>query len=267
MTGCATCRCVKPGMIVAACRSARSISDVRKRRRRSAARSISPRSHSRRSVATWSLRERPVCRRLPASPTSAVRRFSMLRCTSSSPTDHGEAAGVDLGADLAHAALDRVEVVAGDHADAASMRACASEPSMSASARRRSKPTEAWKRATRSDIGSAKRPDQAPRRRRVAASGARRGGRAGVGHRRGRSWSGLRLRAPRRLPTIAVTGSGRAPPRRWDARGYRRGVRGGHDACMATEMASIIRHSPRAHVPALPGPAATSGRSCGSCSP
>jgi hypothetical protein len=32
--------------------------------------SISPRSHSRTSVATWSLRLRPVCSRLPASPTS-----------------------------------------------------------------------------------------------------------------------------------------------------------------------------------------------------
>jgi hypothetical protein len=31
--------------------------------------------------------ERPVCRRLPASPTSAVRRFSMLRCTSSRSSD------------------------------------------------------------------------------------------------------------------------------------------------------------------------------------
>ena len=49
--------------------------------------SIAPRSHSRTSVATWSLRERPVCRRLPASPTSAVSRFSMLRCTSSRSSD------------------------------------------------------------------------------------------------------------------------------------------------------------------------------------
>src|SRR3990172_8695165 len=49
--------------------------------------SISSRSHSRTSVATWSLRERAVCRRLPASPTSAIRRRSMLRCTSSASSD------------------------------------------------------------------------------------------------------------------------------------------------------------------------------------
>jgi hypothetical protein len=53
--------------------------------------SIASRSHRRMSVATWSLRERPVCRRLPASPTSAVRRFSMLRCTSSSASFHSKA--------------------------------------------------------------------------------------------------------------------------------------------------------------------------------
>ena len=35
--------------------------------------SISSRSHRRTSVATWSLRERPVCSRLPASPASAIR--------------------------------------------------------------------------------------------------------------------------------------------------------------------------------------------------
>ena len=49
--------------------------------------SISSRSHSRTSVATWSLRERAVCRRLPASPTSAVSRRSMLRWTSSASSD------------------------------------------------------------------------------------------------------------------------------------------------------------------------------------
>ena len=51
--------------------------------------SISARSQSRRSVATWSLRERPVCSRLPASPTSAVRRFSTLKWTSSRSRDQG----------------------------------------------------------------------------------------------------------------------------------------------------------------------------------
>ena len=69
------------------------------------------------SVATWSLRERAVCRRLPASPTSAVSRRSMLRCTSSRSTRPGELAALDLAADRRHAALDRGEVGRGQHAD------------------------------------------------------------------------------------------------------------------------------------------------------
>ena len=40
--------------------------------------------HSRRSVATWSLRLRPVWRRAPAGPASSVTRRSMAVCTSSS---------------------------------------------------------------------------------------------------------------------------------------------------------------------------------------
>jgi hypothetical protein len=68
------------------------------------------------SVATWSLRLRPVCRRLPASPTSAVRRFSMLRWTSSSSIAPGEFAALDLAADLRHAALDVGEVLRADDA-------------------------------------------------------------------------------------------------------------------------------------------------------
>jgi hypothetical protein len=95
------------------------------------------------SVATWSLRERPVCRRLPASPTSSVRRRSMLRCTSSSSIDQGKPPA-RISADLRHAALDILQILLRQHADrACSMRACASEPWMSNSASRRSNSTEA----------------------------------------------------------------------------------------------------------------------------
>ena len=72
--------------------------------------SIAARRYSRMSVATWSLRERAVCRRLPASPTSSVRRRSMLRCTSSRSIDQAKRARADLVADLRQAALDRREV-------------------------------------------------------------------------------------------------------------------------------------------------------------
>ena len=59
--------------------------------------SISPRSHRRTSVATWSLRLRPVCRRLPAMPTSSVVARPTLRCTSSRSSFHDKAASPDLG--------------------------------------------------------------------------------------------------------------------------------------------------------------------------
>mmetsp|Transcript_10438 Transcript_10438/g.31395 ORF Transcript_10438/g.31395 Transcript_10438/m.31395 type:complete len:211 (+) Transcript_10438:2164-2796(+) len=44
------------------------------------------RSQRRTSVATWSLRERPVCSFLPASPTNSVRRRSLAVWMSSSPS-------------------------------------------------------------------------------------------------------------------------------------------------------------------------------------
>ena len=43
------------------------------------------------SVATWSLRERPVCRRAPGVPMSAVRAFSTAMWTSSSFTSQAKA--------------------------------------------------------------------------------------------------------------------------------------------------------------------------------
>ena len=78
--------------------------------------SISPRSHRRTSVATWSLRLRPVCRRLPASPTSCVRRASMFRCTSSRSSFHSNWPASISGRIWRHAALDGGMVVRADDA-------------------------------------------------------------------------------------------------------------------------------------------------------
>jgi two-component system sensor histidine kinase AlgZ len=72
-----------------------------------------------------------------------------------------EASGADIVEDLRHAALDRREVLGRSTPIRASMRACASEPWMSNSARRRSKSIEALKRCVRRSIGSPKRPDHA----------------------------------------------------------------------------------------------------------
>ena len=76
---------------------------------------------------------------------------SMLRWTSSRSSDHANVPARDLGADLREPALDVGEVAAATGCPrAASIRACASEPSMSASARRRSNSTDAVKRLTSS---------------------------------------------------------------------------------------------------------------------
>ena len=148
-------------MTVAACCSARSMNATRSARKRTTSASMAPRSHSRVSVATWSLRERAVCSRLPASPASSVSRISMFMCTSSSarfqansPRSISPCICLRPRSMAARSAAERMPV-------AASMRACASDPAMSTAARRRSVSTDALKRCMRSDIGSPKRPDQA----------------------------------------------------------------------------------------------------------
>ncbi len=63
-------------------------------------RSIAPRTQSRKSVATWSLRERAVCRRPAAGPISSASRASMLRWMSSLASLEDKVAALDLAADL-----------------------------------------------------------------------------------------------------------------------------------------------------------------------
>ena len=69
---------------------------------------MASRTHSLKSVATWSLRERAVCSRRPGSPTSSVSRCSMLKWMSSSSVVNANVAGLDLGLDLLQPAQDRV---------------------------------------------------------------------------------------------------------------------------------------------------------------
>ena len=149
-------------MIVSAWRSARSISARRSRARSPSSASMAPRSQSRRSVATWSLRERAVCSLLPASPASAVSRCSMLRWTSSSSRDHANSPRSISPSMVAipRSIAARSAPVSTPTAD--SMRAWASDPAISTAASRRSKSTDAVKRLTRSATGSLKRPDQPP---------------------------------------------------------------------------------------------------------
>jgi hypothetical protein len=161
VTGCATCMWVKPGISVAAWREARSRRPSRTLRSRTAMPSISPRSHRRMSVATWSLRERAVCSRFPASPTSSVSRASMLRCTSSRSTVQSNVPAAHLGEDRSHAALDVGQVGGRDELRPREHARVRDRSWMSTSARRLSKVTDALKRCVRRSTGSAKRPDHA----------------------------------------------------------------------------------------------------------
>ena len=107
------CRWVKPGITVAACASAWSSSA---RCSAAAARPSRPiaglATHRRKSVATWSLRERAVCSRPAAGPISSreprldvhVDVFELRR-------ENGKRPGLDLGIDRVQAAGDGVRVV------------------------------------------------------------------------------------------------------------------------------------------------------------
>src|SRR5260221_1520542 len=161
VTGCATCRCVKPGISVSAWVEARSSRTWRRPRRMAVSASISARSHRRMSGATWSLRERAVCSRLPASPASSVSRYSILEWTSSRSSDHSKRPARTSSRMRARTASMAATSAAARMRQVPSMRAWATDPWMSTSASRRSKETEALKRWARASIGSAKRPDHA----------------------------------------------------------------------------------------------------------
>src|SRR3989344_2557644 len=161
LTGWATCRWGKPGRITSTFCSATSTSDTCSSLSKSPIRSISPRSHKRTSVATWSLRLRPVCRRLPASPTSWVRRASMFRCTSSRSSFHSKAPD---SISCVICAMPRW-MEAWSEAEmmpcAASISACARLPAISACHRRLSKKTPVAERLARALMGSENNADQA----------------------------------------------------------------------------------------------------------
>ena len=101
-------------MMVSVCCSARSSSAVCSALMRPSRSSIAWRRYRRTSVATWSLRERPVCRRLPASPTSAVSALLDVQVHVFQIERPDEFAGDDLVLDLRQAALDVAQVLRGD---------------------------------------------------------------------------------------------------------------------------------------------------------
>ena len=158
LTGCAVCKWVKPGMIVSVCCSAKSSKPLCKRTNRAMILSVSSRSHRRISVATWSLRLRPVCSFLPTAPTISVRRDSTFICTSSSAIDQ-----LNSPASISRSTCCRPSIIVATSSalkisHSLSMVACAIEPWISCRAKRWSKPTEAVKAATKLSVASLKRP-------------------------------------------------------------------------------------------------------------
>lgn len=80
-----TCKWVYPGIRYWISFAARSTMTRRSALTELTMSSVSPMSHSRMSVATWSFRERPVCNLPPTGPTSSVSRRSFAVWISSSP--------------------------------------------------------------------------------------------------------------------------------------------------------------------------------------
>ena len=121
--------------------------------------SIASRTQRRKSVATWSLRLRAVCSRLPASPMRSVSRASMFMWMSSSAVVKGKRpASISCG-DGVQAVPDRLLVGRVEHArSCASMAAWAREPRMSCRHSLRSKPIEALMACMTADGPAAKRP-------------------------------------------------------------------------------------------------------------
>ena len=74
------------------------------------------RTYSRKSSATWSLRERAVCSRPAAGPISSASRLSTFMWMSSSFSRELELAALDLAADLLEALQDLARVGLGDDA-------------------------------------------------------------------------------------------------------------------------------------------------------
>src|SRR5258706_904930 len=86
----------------------------------------------------------------------------MLKWTSSRSTDHWKAPVAISARIVSMPRSIAARSSALSTPTACSIRAWASEPAISHSARRQSNPTEAVKRLTSSDTGSLKRPDQPP---------------------------------------------------------------------------------------------------------
>ena len=112
VTGWANRAWVVPGITVASCSDARSSRVRPSDRSAPSIRSPLARSHSRRSVTTRSLRDRPACSLAPRSPSRSVTARSTIECTSSSSGSKRDPPVRQVRADLAES-LDQPLRVAG----------------------------------------------------------------------------------------------------------------------------------------------------------
>ena len=116
--------------------------------------------YRRRSSDTCSLRERPVCRRRPASPMRSTSWRSTNECTSSSAPDDPGRVGLPPGEDVGERGANRGRVLGRQRAGVASASAQARLPMTSTSNSRRSKRNEAPKSKTAALGSLSNRPDQ-----------------------------------------------------------------------------------------------------------
>ena len=141
VTGCATCMCVNPGITVAACRSANSTSACCSARCGND--SIDLAAQPKPSVGG----DLVVARAAGVQPLAGVAdQFGQALFDVEVYVFEFELPrelALDLFADLLQSALDRREIILGDDPRAASIAAWASDPSISAKARRWSKLTDA----------------------------------------------------------------------------------------------------------------------------
>jgi hypothetical protein len=155
----AGCKCVNPGISTPTSASARATAALIRLARWGRVTFVRCACSQRRvSVATWSLRERPVCSLPPTAPTSSVSRRSLAVWMSSSP-------GLTTKASASHSAATAsrpATMVAASSAvstpHAASARAYAWLPFRSSRHSRRSKGSDSLKASMRGSVAPVKRP-------------------------------------------------------------------------------------------------------------
>src|SRR5450759_107863 len=151
-------------MGVAASASARRASATPRERAEAAPSARASLTYRRKSVATWSFRERPVCSFPASGPTLAARRASTKECTSSSSASCGAPVFATSTPISSRPATSFLTSPGGSTSAAPRASAQAIEPRRSSARSARSNPNESLKARRDCAGGSEKRPPQSWRR-------------------------------------------------------------------------------------------------------